>query len=349
MNIGRIIWFWGCFLSFALDDSDGLTARNSLIVDDRVVSSHAAILQNSEIHIQSFESGFETTQAEYKDTNSTPKPIFLRCDSIGNLKSEYLDSLFLEAYQSTWIYADSSGKLIPIPEEIRSQFRINVETGWIPNSLYESFIGGNNLPFYAVKISSLSGSLKQNYDSVSYPNTSYSLRVLLKFDWLGKDTLRNILLLSDESDDSLDLNTILNYWIKMPNSYNIETNRNDIFLPKYIEESDLEKFGYKVFLPEFFIMPLTCFHSPLVIEFWGKNNVTVYSDMDKLEGLTLVDVIPILKSVKEHSELFHAKSCLNNMLKLQLFIKNKNAKGSDFIDFVEDVSELNYILEVKSN
>ncbi len=349
MDSGKIIWFWGCFLSFALDASDGLSARNSMMVEDRVVYSNAAFLLNSEIDIQSFESGFGTTQADYKDSNLIPKPIFSRSDSIRNFKSEYLDSLFQKAYQSTWIYTDSSSKSISIPEEIRSQFRINVETGWIPNSLYESFIGGNNLPFYAVKISSLSGSLKQNYDSVSYPNTSYSLRVLLKFDWLGNDTLRNILLLSDESDDSLDLNTILNYWIKMPNIYNIETNRNDTFLPKYIEESDLDKFGYKVFLPEFFIMPLTCFHSSLVIEFWGKNNVTVYRDMDKLEGLTLVDVIPILKSVKEHSELFHAKSCLNNMLKLQLFIKNKNAKGSDFIDFVEDVSELNYILEVKSN
>jgi hypothetical protein len=126
-------------------------------------------------------------------------------------------------------------------------------------------------------------------------------------------------------------------------------NRNDSFFPKNFRKNNLEDFGYDVFLPEFFIMPLTCFHSPLVIEFWGKNQVSVYRDMDKMEGLTLKDVIPILKSVKKHSELFHSKSCLNTMLKLQLFIKNKNAKGSDFIDFVEDVSELNYLLEVKTN
>ena len=175
------------------------------------------------------------------------------------------------------------------------------------------------------------------------------MRVLIKFDWMGKDTLRNILLLSDENDHELDLNTVLNYWVGIQQIKNVQVNQNDTFLPKKVLSDDHQDFGFDVFLPEFYITPLTCFHAPIMVEFWGKNSVTVFRDMEKIDGLTLDDVIPILKSVKSHTELYHSQLCKQDMMKLQLFIKNKNVQVSEFINFVEGITELSYLLEVKTN
>ncbi len=350
-------------------------------------------------------------------SNGVPQPQFSRQDSIKQQSSKYWDSVFHQAYLNAFKFTDTNGNVSFIPWEIRSRFFLKFETGFISNSLFERFVGGNDQPFFAVKITRndlCCDSFTNNPDSVTSidvsrfkqgqvfennlvdsnqlplqqltlkdsgisltmttlkrnagfstgetittkkenaiktsPKTTNNLRVLIKFDWMGDDTLRNILLLSDADDLKLDLGTVLNYWVGgIPQIKNVQVNRNDTFLPKRDLNNHVEDFGHDVFLPEFYIKPLTCFHAPLVVEYWAKDKVVVYRDMEKMEGLTLEEVLPILRASKLHMEMHHDVQCKNEMLKLRLFINNKNAMVSDFIPFVDGLTEINYLLEVKTN
>ncbi len=418
VDFGKFTPYWGCLIFWGSTLSASLNASVNF-----TETSHTANLFS-----------FQNNGLMIKDTSANPRPQFSRRDTIQQKSSFYWDSVFAKAYSDSWKFKDTIGNLEFIPWKIRSRFQLQFETGWVPNSRFERFLGGNDEPFYAIKISRVTNSsdlifqridsVKRNdtadsstlADSMFYtggvieinsspknngeiatntspkplesvarsavstspktnafprkedeiavinspkskneiaiktsPKTTNHLRVLIKFDWMGKDTLRNILLLSDENDHELDLNTVLNYWVGIHQIKNVQVNRNDTFLPKKVLIDDHQDFGFDVFLPEFYITPLTCFHAPILVEFWGKNSVTVFRDMEKIDGLTLDDVIPILKSVKSHTELYHSQLCKQDMMKLQLFIKNKNVQVSEFINFVEGITELSYLLEVKTN
>ncbi len=403
VDFGKFTPYWGCLIFWGSTLSASLNASVNF-----TETSHTANLFS-----------FQNNGLMIKDTSANPRPQFSRRDTIQQKSSFYWDSVFAKAYSDSWKFKDTIGNLEFIPWKIRSRFQLQFETGWVPNSRFERFLGGNDEPFYAIKISHVSnssdllirgtGSIESNHTADSAtskdsmfkisseigvntsqktesematnaypktnaiprkedeiavinsskskneiaietsPKTTNHLRVLIKFDWMGKDTLRNILLLSDENDHELDLNTVLNYWVGIHQIKNVQVNRNDTFLPKKVLSDDHQDFGFDVFLPEFYITPLTCFHAPIMVEFWGKNSVTVFRDMEKIDGLTLDDVIPILKSVKSHTELYHSQLCKQDMMKLQLFIKNKNVQVSEFINFVEGITELSYLLEVKTN
>lgn len=396
VDIRKCNRYFRCLILSASTISMGLNAYPSLVSSNNTKSNTHCIFVNSSSKIIISESFVLTTN----DTNGISRPKFSRFDSLQGKSSIYWDSLFDTAYKNAWKYTDTKGNLVLVPWEIRSRFQLKFETGKVPNSLFEKFLGGNDQSFYALKIlpnNNNSDSLSSSPDGISSMNlspklhgqefginsadsisklsqvstlqdssgispkvggeiaiktsrkTTNPLRVLIKFDWMGADTLRNILLLSEENDDQLDLNTVLNYWVAIPEIKNLQVNRNDTFLPKRVKNSGVEELGYDVFLPEFYITPLTCFHAPILVEFWGKSSVTVYKDMEKIEGLNLNDVIPILKSVKSHTEMYHTELCKQDIMKVQLYIKNKNALVSEFINFVEDISELNYLLEVKTN
>lgn len=432
VDIRKCNRYFRCLILSASTISMGLNAYPSLVSSHNTKSNTHSIFVNSSSKISISESFVLTTN----DTNGISRPKFSRFDSLQGKSSIYWDSLFDTAYKNAWKYTDTNGNLVLVPWEIRSRFQLKFETGKVPNSLFEKFLGGNDQSFYAVKIlpnNYNSDSLRSSPDGISSMNlfpklhgqefginsadsisklsqvstlqdssgipkinslkienkissglnlkseieimkinslksesgispkaggeiaiktsrkTTNPLRVLIKFDWMGADTLRNILLLSEENDDQLDLNTVLNYWVAIPELKNVQVNRNDTFLPKRVKNSGVEELGYDVFLPEFYITPLTCFHAPILVEFWGKSSVTVYKDMEKIDGLTLDEVIPILKSVKSHTEMYHTELCKQDIMKVQLYIKNKNALVSEFINFVEGISELNYLLEVKTN
>jgi hypothetical protein len=432
VDIRKCNGFFGCLILCVSIIPVGLKAYTNLeSTHSRKSNTHSSLMNSSSEFFIS-----QNYVLTYKDTSTIPRPEFSRQGAIQGKSSIYWDSTFERAYKNAWKYTDTNGNLALIPWEIRSRFQLKFETGSVPNSLFERFLGGNDLSFYAVKITrnnSNADSLRSSPDGISSmnlspklhgqefginsadsisklsqastlqdssgipkinslkienkissdlnlkseieitkinslksesgispktegeiaiktsPKTTNPLRVLVKFDWMGVDTLRNVLLLSNENDDQLDLNTVLNYWVAIPELKNVQVNRNDTFLPKRVKNSGVEELGYDVFLPEFYITPLTCFHAPILVEFWGKSSVTVYKDMEKIDGLTLDEVIPILKSVKSHTELYHSELCKQDMMKVQLYIKNKSALVSDFINFVQGISELNYLLEVKSN
>lgn len=408
VDIRKCNRFFRCLLLSVSTISVGLNAYTNLANTHSSKSNTLRILLNSssEFFI------IQYTVLNNKDTSAIPRPEFSRQDSIQGKSSNYWDSIFERAYKNAWKYTDTNGNLALIPWEIRCRFQLQIETGGVPNSLFEKLVGGNDQSFYAVRIlpnNSSLDSLRSLFDGISSivltpklegqefginsadsncrmsqastlqdssgipkikspnsesgispktggeitintsPKTTNPLRVLIKFDWMGADTLKNVLLLANENDGQLDLNTVLNYWVAIPEIKNVQVNRNDTFLPKRVLNNDEKEFGFDVFLPEFYITPLTCFHAPIMVEFWGKNSVTMYRDMEKIEGLTLDEVIPMLKSVKSHLELYHSKLCKQDMMKVQLYIKNKNAQVSDFMNFVQGISELNYLLEVKSN
>lgn len=219
----------------------------------------------------------------------------------------------------------------------------NFKLGEIANSRFEDLLSGDNGKLKGLLVTQNS-QLTQN----SNPQKLPQLRSLLKFDWFGSDTLRNILLLSPMNDSALDLTATLTQWVQIPEVKNVEINAKDSFLPKRDPSNTVdENYGYNVFLPEMYLMPLPCFHAPIFIEFWGVDNATVYRDMDRLEGLSFSNVIDILSDFKSHIQNYHSVDCLTESLKLRLYMKNKDVKVAELVRFVDLITDLNYKLEVK--
>ncbi len=227
------------------------------------------------------------------------------------------------------------------PEKAIDQ--VKFEFGEIANSRYEDLLGGDNGKLKGVLVTQNSQTA-QNSNPGKYPQ----LRALLKFDWFGSDTLRNILLLSPINDSALDLTATLTPWVQIPEVKNVEINAKDSFLPKRVpSNTEDENYGYNVFLPEMYLLPLPCFHSPIFIEFWGNENVVVYRDKDKLERLSFNQAVNILEENKLHIQKYHSANCLAESLQLRLYIKNKEAKVAELVRFVDLITDLNYKLEVK--
>lgn len=280
----------------------------------------------------------------YHYWNSTLVTSFEKVQRISNRNSNQIDSL-------------SGSQIASVSRKL--PIKVNFELGRISNSRFEEFLGSDNGQLHGILMtSSRANHLPKglnSQDSVNFSDnhilqlgSNPQLRALLKFDWFGSDTLRNILLLSPMNDSALDLTATLTQWVQIPEVKNVEINAKDSFLPKRDPSNTVdENYGYNVFLPEMYLMPLPCFHAPIFIEFWGVDNATVYRDKDKLEGLSFSNVINILADFKSHIQDYHSAYCLTESLKLRLYMKNKDVKVAELVRFVDLITDLNYKLEVK--
>ncbi len=196
--------------------------------------------------------------------------------------------------------------------------------GDLNGSLFERAMGGENKALMAVKFAS---------DS-SFLDTGFLLPILLT-DYLGTDTLRNVLWVISRTD------TVLNSinWVQKAL---LDSAWQNIAWSESFNSADT--FAY--FVLSDYLLPLPCSHESVYLVYEGPESITLNIDQDAASGLSFEECMIFIHEHIDHLKAFHDSNCLQDMPQITLEVAVRNADISSIRAFMHEISKMGLRIEL---